>query len=430
MSRQISLLGCVVCAALLLSISTSQGAIATTGDIDPADPSSWTGSTTGIVGDSTDGTMNITSGSTVSNGYGYIGYGSGAVGEVTVDGSGSTWSNGGDLVIGDSGTGTLNITNGGAVSNTWGYIGYDPGTVGTVTVDGAGSTCTMSDYLYIGFSGTGTLNITNGGAVTISRGANIGYKADSVGTVTVDGADSTWGVSWDIMLGSIATGRGTLEISNGGAASNGGDGYIGYSVGSVCTAFVDGAGSTWTNTGYLCVGEEGTGMLNITNGGAVSSSGTAYLGRQSGSTGTVSVDGAGSTWANSGSLFVGNTGTGTLAISNGGLVSVGGSLTIDTNSGGSSFVDMSLGGQLALLGSANNRTDFLTLVGGGGEIRYWDGEAWSNITGAGGSDYSVVAMTGGDLDGYSVLTVTAVPEPATMSLLALGGLALLRRRKK
>jgi hypothetical protein len=39
-------------------------------------------------------------------------------------------------------------------------------------------------------------------------------------------------------------------------------------------------------------------------------------------------------------------------------------------------------------------------------------------------------LTEGDLAGYTMLTVGGeVPEPATMSLLTLGGLALLRRKK-
>ena len=34
-----------------------------------------------------------------------------------------------------------------------------------------------------------------------------------------------------------------------------------------------------------------------------------------------------------------------------------------------------------------------------------------------------------DIDGFSIVTTTDIPEPATMSLLALGGLAMLKRRK-
>ena len=56
-------------------------------------------------------------------------------------------------------------------------------------------------------------------------------------------------------------------------------------------------------------------------------------------------------------------------------------------------------------------------------IRYWDGSDWAPITAAVRDvDYALEYIRGGgDLDGYTVLTV---PEPATMSLLGLGFLAI------
>ena len=53
------------------------------------------------------------------------------------------------------------------------------------------------------------------------------------------------------------------------------------------------------------------------------SNGYGFIGADPGSTGAVTVDGAGSTWTNSGDLYVGNSGTGTLTIRNGGTVSNG-----------------------------------------------------------------------------------------------------------
>ena len=76
-------------------------------------------------------------------------------------------------------------------------------------------------------------------------------------------------------------------------------GYIGCTSGSTGTVTVDGTGSTWTNSGDLYVGYYGNGTLNITGGGAVSNT-NGYIGYNSGSTGTVTVDGTGSKWTNSG----------------------------------------------------------------------------------------------------------------------------------
>ncbi len=58
------------------------------------------------------------------------------------------------------------------------------------------------------------------------------------------------------------------------------------------------------------------------------------------------------------------------------------------------------------------------------------GDYGAEIRGNGVADaYTVTVGTGADT-GYSVYTATAVPEPTSMSLLALGGLALLRRRRR
>src|SRR5262249_27098771 len=96
---------------------------------------------------------------------------------------------------------------------------------------------------------------------------------------------------------------------------------------SAGVATVDGAGSTWTNSGSFAVGSGGTGSLSITNGGSVSS-GISTLGSSPSGDGTVIVDGTGSTWTPT-SLYVGGTnlgpqGTGLLRILNGGTVNSGG----------------------------------------------------------------------------------------------------------
>ena len=68
------------------------------------------------------------------------------------------------------------------------------------------------------------------------------------------------------------------------------------------------------------VGDSGTGTLNIEAGGVVSN-GYSFIGYESGSTGVVTVTGANSQWNNSDNLHVGNTGDGTLKVTDGGVVS-------------------------------------------------------------------------------------------------------------
>ena len=65
------------------------------------------------------------------------------------------------------------------------------------------------------------------------------------------------------------TADGTLTIDAGSSLSRLRS-TIGYSGGVTGTATVTGAGSSWTNSDYLSVGQYGTGTLNIEAGGLVS----------------------------------------------------------------------------------------------------------------------------------------------------------------
>jgi fibronectin-binding autotransporter adhesin len=128
---------------------------------------------------------------------------------------------------------------------------------------------------------------------------------------------STWNPSTTGFVGYTAAGTLTVD---GGSGLPCNYGYIGYY--SVATGVVNvtGSGSTWTSSA-LYVGESGSGTLNITNGGSVGSNGDNSIGKWSGSTGTVTVDGAGSKWTGDMGIMVGDSGSGTLKITNGGRVS-------------------------------------------------------------------------------------------------------------
>ena len=141
---------------------------------------------------------------------------------------------------------------------------------------------------------------------------------DGGATVTVPGTESSpWNVGGDLTVGDVGTG--TLLVENGGIVSNI-YGYIGKNSGSTGSVTVSGAGSQWNNSDNLYVGVSGTGTLLVENGGIVSSK-NGIIGSESGSTSSVTVRGAGSQWNNSGYLYVGGFGTGTLLVENGGIVS-------------------------------------------------------------------------------------------------------------
>jgi T5SS/PEP-CTERM-associated repeat protein len=136
--------------------------------------------------------------------------------------------------------------------------------------------------------GDGVLHITNGGAV--SNGYCILGEFDGSGNVTVAGVGSTWTISGDLSVGSLFGGVGTVTISQSGQVSAG-NGLIAEGNPSTGTVQVDGAGSTWTNSDNVYVGGDangavGTGDLHLANGGTVSAAAVTVW-----STGTVGGNG-------------------------------------------------------------------------------------------------------------------------------------------
>jgi T5SS/PEP-CTERM-associated repeat protein/autotransporter-associated beta strand protein len=153
----------------------------------------------------------------------------------------------------------------------------------------------------------------------------VGYSSGSVGVATVDGTGSTWAAR-SIFVGNDGTG--TLNITGGGTVTSASGGFveIGRGSGAVGVVNVDGKGSTLSSSeATIFVGASGSGTLNITRGGTVNSDGSdTVIGNNLGSTGVVNVDGAGSMWTGVDSvLYVGlaGNGSGTLNITGGGRVS-------------------------------------------------------------------------------------------------------------
>ncbi len=322
--------------------------------------------------------LTITDGVTVASRTGYLGYLAGSCGTATVAGDGSTWANSSSLSVGLLGSASLAVTGGAAVSSSKGSIGAGAGETGVVTVDGTGSIWTSSS-LFVGASsttladgqpieaGAGTLNISGGGLVEVSRRTCVGASGEQ-GTIHLDGGtlntadlqaapyqftgngtvnthglvsdadlrfDQSHGLQqqliWDSQPGQHVTVNldvtgssilgagfeeaGSLTIAEGVTVSSW-LGQLGYQAGSSGTAVVDGPGSTWNLTYALTVGEFGEGMLSISNGGTVNSGSNAYIGYRIGSSGTVIVEGSGSSWTN-GLTYVGRDGDGTLIIRDG-----------------------------------------------------------------------------------------------------------------
>ena len=423
--------------------------------------SAWTTSGNFFVGDNGNGYLNITNGAAVNNGAGaYIGNNpTTAYGEVTVDGAGSSWDVGSQILLGGSfgGVGQIIITNGGAVSSGTGAVNIGTGTSSTalVTVDGASSTLSSGHDLYVGDGSAGTLTIAHGGYVSVAKTTEIGTRPTGIGELNFGtgggtlstvglaiGANSTLsgtgliqskGISADginllfdgndlanhglnqtFNVGSVAInvdmsdsnnvgnlgvgvsfgGVGTLNIRNGIEVFCG-ESILGDQSMSSGTATIDGAGSKLTTLppyGRVVVGNWGNGTLIITNGGAVESNGISFVGYYA--PGTAKVDGAGSTWDCNAHMLVGSVSDGILNITNGGTVHSGSMTAVAYTNMSGGTVNVASGSTwtngTARVGYGSYSTAAVNVTGGGtvtsntGDLGYgYDSSTTITVDGAG-----------------------------------------------
>lgn len=338
-----------------------------------------------------DNTLSVGNGGAVHANRGYLGYETNAChNAVTVSGSGSVWSNRNDLHIGWCGlSNTLSLTGSGAVYNATGYVGHNTNAnCNAVVVDGAG--CVWSnggDFLYIGYAGAGNfLTLTNGGQVS-APASLIGYRRSaSNNTAIVTGAGSVWkNTSTYLYVGWSGSGN-TLTISNGGAVLDP-TGIIG-GVPLACNnaAVVTGAGSIWSNSAPLHVGQHGAAnTLTLADGGTACST-WGYLGYEAdASNNTVTVTGPASAWNCATNLYLAFYGHGnSLAIAGGGSVrNAQGVVGISTNASNNSVT-------VAGPGSLWTNREWLALgfSGAGNTLSVSDGGAVCNTEGVVGYDYS------------------------------------------
>ncbi len=272
-----------------------------------AGPVDWTGTTSGDWNTSTNWSTSTvpTAGDTV-----------------TIDLSGSTAAlvdatsaTAGGLYVGVNGTAAgLGIINGGTLTTDYGTIGVDPGSYGSVAVNGTGSKWNLGGSdLTIGDGGNGLLTISQNGRVASQNGF-IGNSSGGYGRVDVS-VSGAWTNAGDLYVGN--DGSGLLNISDGLVTND--MGRLGNVAGSAGFVNVDGAGSSWKNSHAVIIGVDGAGTLTITNGGRVTST-DGTIAEGTAATGNVTVDGQNSRWTIGGVLDAGHLGDATLSILNGGTV--------------------------------------------------------------------------------------------------------------
>ncbi|MEN6576945.1 MAG: autotransporter domain-containing protein [Phycisphaerales bacterium] len=320
------------------------------------------------VGYSGAGTLDVNEGGRVESLSAGIGAMPDSTGTATVHDPNSEWVNAESMFVGGYGEGTLTISNSGLVSSEDLYIGgfepgdfaidvnemgYMPDGTGTVTVTGSGSLLDV-DSLAVGTTGEGHLNVLAGAQVN-SEGAVIGFGPDSNGVTVVDGAGSTWtlydeieGEDWSI-LGVGVYGQGSLTISNGGQVTVadaviggmdlediGAEGYYDLwgDPNGIGRVIVTGANSRLELDYDLCVGHASLGILDIADGGVVTSD-DGFVGDEPNGIGVVTITGEESEWTISDNLYLGDEGTGSLDVNDGGRLVVDGVLYVGGDSEGS-----------------------------------------------------------------------------------------------
>lgn len=416
----------------------------------------------------TNGSLTIADGVAIQSDDGYLGYGADAHGQATVTGAGSKWDSD-HLYVGVYGSGTLTIREGAAITNTFADLGLQAGSSGGMIVDGAGSTWNIDSSLSVGASGSGNLTIQNGASVN-STSTRIGGSGSSYGEATLTGAESTWKNS-----GFTFSVAGRLHVLDGAALTSI-NGNIGEGALSNGEASVVGVGSVWKDTGGIVLGNAGSGMLTIADGGLVevgsaeAARNVTFASRSFTSHGVLNLEDGGTLRLHGGRMTLGN-GSASFNFNGGrlegvGTYSVGDSLTqhggvlAPGNSAGVTLIngdyDLQAGAlEIELEGNGGVAgTDFDQLVvtsdvslGVSGVLNVLLGYAAqvgdsflivkntgaNSISGAFANEATLVANFGGSQYDFSidyaagdgndialtVASVTAIPEPATLALLML-----------
>ena len=302
------------------------------------------------------GQVTQTGGAVSFGGWMAIGYGAGAGGSsYNISGGSLTGNGGAPLEVGADRAGSMSISGTATVNVDKIAVGIRNNGNGTLNISGG---TTTTKFLAVagdqgGATHTGVVNIT-GGVNTIAPGAGqsyLGRQAGSTGTLNLNGGALTNASGQDFHIG-FEGGTGNLNITNGGTFTHNWWVNVARSAGSSGQITVSGAGSSLVVNGggdaHTNIGENGVGSMTITNGGAFTTQSELAVGRFGGSTGNVLLGGAGSSISLTGGdrhFYVGQGGSGTFSQS-GGTLNLNGNRVQIAEEGGSIGVVNLTGGQV------------------------------------------------------------------------------------
>jgi T5SS/PEP-CTERM-associated repeat protein len=254
-------------------------------------------------------------------------------GYVTVVGTGSQWNNSGTIRVGNGRSGFVSIETGGTVTTQNAIVN---GVHSTVTVSGADSRLNVSNQLTIGAGDGGQVNIGAGGLVsaptrvTVTRqgGFNItggvlrtphlslsGGASNTNGSIQITSSGELEPAAHGIFVG--ITGHGELIVNSGNLHTSG-IASLAHGPGSSAQATITGSVAHWRHTGEFNVGANAS--LDLAAGGRLTTLGSAFIARKTGSISSVDLVGD-SSWIIDENLYVGQSGSAQMNVMGGSDVS-------------------------------------------------------------------------------------------------------------
>lgn len=227
-----------------------------------------------------------------------LGSQAGSYGDFTVDGNGTNWTGGiGATAIGVSGEGKYTVSGGAVAADHAVQIGYNQGSKGQAFIDGADTQWNVTGgALNVGYYGEGELAVTSGAQVDAYKRVVVGDQQGSNGEISISGTGSSLvvnGTTNDIYLAVGNLGDGQVVLTDGASVSSR-VGILGFSVSGNGALDLSGANTKWENTGYLMLGQYGSGEVTVRNDATltVSSNLGLRIAYMAGSTGTVNIGAA------------------------------------------------------------------------------------------------------------------------------------------
>jgi len=245
----------------------------------------------------------------------------------------------GILRIGNTGLGVLTVSNGPAINVTGNstIVGDGVNGVGLVTLTGVGSNFSTANDLVIGNSGTGSVTAASLATIAIADDLMLGVNGGSSGDLFVDKLGTVVNVTDTVFVGQAGTAL--VQVTDGGRLLAD-DTVLGESTSGDGRIVVTGHGSLWRQTNAMTIGDAGRGDLQAITQGRVESLSVVMANAATGS-GLALVNGTGSIWNVEGFMNIGVRGNANVRVFDGGRIVNTASVRMATMAGSEAHVTVS-----------------------------------------------------------------------------------------